>query len=167
MPYADHFRLTDDLIVHLDTTVGASGNAFIEARYTGFLAVSAVTVYELAIKTIFQEFAERKHRILANFTSVYFDRINGRIRVNAIKSDYLKKYGPEYVDAFALKLDEVEKAFLKSDAVSTTTSYENVITWRNEFAHEGRVPSTATYGEVKAAYSHGKRVIECLAHAMA
>jgi hypothetical protein len=45
-------------------------------------------------------------------------------------------------------------------------SYGNIITWRNQFAHEGIIPTTATYDEVKKAYHIGKNIIDCLAVAM-
>ena len=53
MTYSDHFQLADDYLAHLDKTMGSISDPFILSRYTGFLAVSAVTVYELGIKTIF------------------------------------------------------------------------------------------------------------------
>jgi hypothetical protein len=46
------------------------------------------------------------------------------------------------------------------------TSYDNIITWRNQFAHEGQIPTHATYLEAVEAYEVGKQVIECLASAM-
>jgi hypothetical protein len=50
MPYTDHFTLADDYITHLDAVIGGITDPFINSRYTGFLSVSAVTVYELALK---------------------------------------------------------------------------------------------------------------------
>ena len=46
------------------------------------------------------------------------------------------------------------------------SAYGNLITWRNDFAHEGRVNSTATYAEVVQSYEDGKEVIRCLAETM-
>jgi hypothetical protein len=166
VPYTDHFRLTDDLIAHLDVVFGALKDPFIESRYTGFLAVSAVTVYELAIKTIFSEFSERKHKVLGNFSNAHFEKLNGRIKIDALKGDHVKRYGDKYVTRFKNKLDKREKVFLKAHGASACASYGNVITWRHSFAHTGIIPTTATYLEVKTAYQHGKEIIHCLAESM-
>lgn len=166
MAYDDHFRLADDYITHLDLVIGAIADPFIKSRYSGFLAVSAVTVYELALKNIFRDFAARKHNVLANFTNLYFARINGRIKIDVIKDDYVKRFGDKYVKRFSKKLEARERQILRTDGASVRSSYGNIITWRNGFAHEGMVPTTATYDEVKKAYGLGKHVIHCLAETM-
>lgn len=166
MTYADHFQLADDYLAHLDTVIVQITDPFIQSRYTGFLTVSAATVYELAIKSIFIDFAHRKHQVLGNFTTAYFDRINGRIRADVIREDYLKKFGEKYVKRFRKKLEHKERTTLISEGMSVTAAYANIITWRNEFAHEGRIQAVATYDEVKRAYGIGKHLIHCLAETM-
>jgi hypothetical protein len=166
MAYSDHFQLADDYIQHLDTMMVSIGDPFIKSRYVGFLAVSAVTVYELAMRTIFIEFAEKKHKVLKTFTSEYFERINGRIKTKIIKEEYVSKYGDKYLRKFDKCLKKKEEEILRSESASVLTAYGNVITWRNQFAHGGVIPSTPTYEEVKKAYHLGKNVIDCLAWAM-
>ena len=68
MAYTDHFQLADDVISHLNTVIGGISDPFIASRYVGFVAVASVTVYELAIKEIFIDFGERKHKVLGEFT---------------------------------------------------------------------------------------------------
>jgi hypothetical protein len=53
MPYADHFKLADDLIAHLDTIVPNIADPFIVSRYIGLAAVAGVTSYELAVRDIY------------------------------------------------------------------------------------------------------------------
>ena len=166
MPYSDHFRLTDDLIQHLDLVLTGLNDPFIESRYTGFLAVSSVTVLELAMKSVFLDFSASKHKVLANFCGEHFDQINGRIRLAHIQDDYLKRFGRKYQDRFARTLDKLERHELKTSGISIKSSYGNLITWRNEFAHQGNVPANASYDEVKRAYSCGKQVMHCLAGCM-
>ena len=165
MAYSDHFKLTDDLIQHLDPILAALRDPFIESRYTGFLAVSGVTVLELALKNIFCDFASAKHQVLGHFCSQYFERINGRIGLKPIKEEYLTKFGPKYQKRFELKLEKLERKYLRNGA-SVKASYGNLVTWRNEFAHEGNIPANASYAEVKRAYECGKDVIHCLATCM-
>lgn len=166
MSYMQHFKLTDDLIDHLDGVVLSQKDPFIQSRYTGFLAVSAITVYELAVKSIFSEFANRKHKVLGTFSDSFFERLNGRIKVKVISEQYVGKYGEKYVRRFERKLAECESRQLRRHRVSVRTAYGNLILWRNEFAHEGRVPVNATYNEVKRSYHLGKGVIRCLAESM-
>lgn len=166
MAYHDHFKLTDDVIAHLDTVVGGIHDPFIASRYVGFVAVAAVTVYELAIKDIFCEFGEAKHRVLGSFTRSYFDRINGRIKIKIIHEDYISRFGDKYVERFKRKIEATEKKSLSELGISVRSSYSNIITWRNEFAHDGKIPTNATYEEVTKSYEAGKKVIACLAEAM-
>jgi hypothetical protein len=168
MAYSDHFKLTDDLILHLDTVLAPIGDhdPFIESRYTGFLAVSSVTVLELALKNIFLDFADTKHAVLGNFCAQYFEKINGRIGLKPIKEDYLAKFGSKYQKRFDARIEKLEQQHLRTVGASIKASYGNLITWRNAFAHEGTVPANASYAEVKRAYECGKEILHCLAGCM-
>jgi uncharacterized protein with ParB-like and HNH nuclease domain len=110
-------------------------------------------------------FGEAKHKILGSFATKHFDRINGRIGLRTIREDYLPRFGAKYEQRFSRRLEEIEKRQLRHGQ-SVKASYGNLLTWRNSFAHEGVVPSNATYDEVKRAYACGKRVMNCLAGCM-
>lgn len=166
MAYTDHFRLADDLVAHLNEVVGRVDDPFISSRYVGFVSIVAVTVYELAIKEIFFEFGEKQHKVLGNFTRSYFDRINGRIKTKHLRNEYIPRFGLKYVRRFRKNEKLVEKKYLREKGVSVWACYNNVIQWRNEFSHEGRIPATVTYHEVVRSYEVGKEVIRCLAETM-
>lgn len=166
MAYASHFQIADDIITHLDAVVGGIADPFIQSRYVGFVAISSATVYELAIKDIFCDFGQRTHKVLGTFVSSYFDRINGRIKTDSLKKDYIPRFGDKYLKRFKRKLKETENENLRNQGVSVSSDYNNVIEWRNQFAHEGKVPNTVTYAEITRAYKNGKAVIECLAETM-
>lgn len=163
MPYQDHFKLADDYIAHLDTAIASITDPFIRSRYVGFVALSAATVFELAIKEIFCAFAARKHRVLGNFTSVYFDRLNGQIGRDRIQNTYLRFFGEKYSLRFKTRLEKLEKLQLRSTRQSVKTSYSNLLVWRHTFAHEGNIPASPTYEEVKDAYRLGRMLVDCLA----
>lgn len=112
------------------------------------------------------QFAKKKHKLLGNFTEAYFDRINGRIKLKVITDDYIGKFGTKYQNRFRQNIKNKSKEYLQLNHRDITSSYANLITWRNDFAHEGRVNSTTTYQEVIQAYSDGKEVIHCLAASM-
>ncbi len=166
MAYIDHFKLADDLISHLNTVINGITDPFLTSRYVGFVSIVAVTVYELAIKEIFVNFGNKKHKVLGNFTKTYFDRINGRIKTRIIKEDYLNRFGDKYVSRFKKILKLKEYYILKSRKISIQSSYNNIIEWRNQFAHEGILPSTATYSEAIKSYEAGKEILICLAETL-
>lgn len=166
MLYDERFELADQVVEHLAVVVRGIQDDFIASRYVGFVAVSAVTVYEQAIKDIFVTFSTRKNAIFGNFTKSHFDRLNGRISSREIVREYLPRFGEKYVNRFRKKRDRKEQELLREERSSMLASYNNILIWRHEFAHEGRVPSTVTFGEVEAAYSCGKHLIHCLAETM-
>lgn len=166
MVYGERFELADEVVKHLDGAVASVQDDFITSRYVGFVAVSAVTVYEQAIKDIFIAFSSQKNGVFGEFVIAYFQRINGRISSREIVKEYLPRFGEKYVKRFQKKRDQREKEILKSGRNSMLTSYNNIITWRNQFAHEGRLPNTVTFREVREAYDTGKHVIHCLAETM-
>lgn len=166
MSYIDHFQLADDYITHIDPAISLITDPFVLSRYTGFLSVSAVTVYELAIKTIFIEFASNKHNVFGAFTFSHFDRINGQIMLGLLRKKHIGAFGEKYIKRFDKLLEQKENDILNRDGVSVKYSYNNIIQWRHGFAHEGKIPSTATYEEVKNSYYAGKHLIECLYDAM-
>lgn len=93
MSYTAHFATADNVITNLAGVVAATADPIVVGQYTGFAAVSAVTVYELAIKEIFVDFAHSKHKVLGQFAESYFERINGRIGLQVLKKDYVPRFG--------------------------------------------------------------------------
>lgn len=164
--YSSYFKLNDDLIQHLDLVLGSVSDPFIESRYTGFLAISSVTVLELAMKAIFMDFAHAQHPVFGSFCEAHFEKINGRIRYDQITGEYLPRFGEKYLLKFKSAVDAIEMQVLQQKKRSTKQAYANLITWRNDFAHDGIVPANATYTEVKEAYASGKEIMNCLSIAM-
>lgn len=165
MAYTAHFVAADGIVAHLNTFVPGLAPA-LRSQYAGFAAVSALTVYELAVKEIFIEFATKKHNVFGHFTSEHFDRINGRIGLKSLKDEHLPRFGDKYVKKFSKLLEAEEKIGLAAAQGSIKSSYGNLVTWRHGFAHGGVLPANATFAEVTRSYELGKRVIACLATAM-
>lgn len=166
MPYANHFRLTDDLILHLNGVVASIADPFIATRYVGFVAIAGTTVYELAIRDIFVEFSEKQHEIFGQFVNKSFEKLNGRIRTSEIRGYYLPRFGDKYVKRYNRIEKWIERSVLRKRGVSVLAAYNNLIEWRNQFAHQGNIPSTPSYTEVVDTYEVGKAVIHCLARTM-
>lgn len=166
MTYQQSFKHADDVIAHLNIIVPTITDPMLQAKYTGFAAVAVVTVYEIAIKEIFINFAKKKHKVLGNFTESYFDRINGKIKIQVIKDEYISKFGNKYLHRFKKRLENATKLYMIANRRDVLSSYANLILWRNDFAHEGKLSATATYSDVVKAYEDGKEVIRCLYEAM-
>lgn len=166
MPYASNFKHADDIIAHLNNVVPQLTDPILRVKYIGFVAVAAVTVYEMAIKSIFIDFAKKKHKVLGSFTEAFFERINGRVKVEHIREDYIIRFGERYLKRFNDKLEQCSNDYLRTHRRDIRSSYSNLITWRNDFAHEGIIKTTATYPDVIEAYEDGKEIIRCLAETM-
>jgi hypothetical protein len=166
MTYSNHFTLADNCIAHLKGVVPGIADPGLRSQYVGFASVVAVTVFELAIKEILIDFAQNKHKIFGAFVEGHFERLNGRIKLKDLRSEHIPRFGDKYVKKFDALLDAEEQRILLSLRRSMKSSYGNLITWRHEFAHQGRVPMNATYAEVCDSYSLGKVLINCLSKAM-
>lgn len=166
MAYVDRFALVEDYLAHLDETMGAISDPFLQSRYLGFVVISSVTAYELAIKDIFYAFADKKHVVLGEFTRAKFDQLNGRIKLDNLRKEHVGMFGRKYADKFKKIVDEKDLQLLRDGSGSIKASYGNIISWRHTFVHQGTAPNTTNYDEVKRAYTSGKEVIHCLNSAM-
>jgi hypothetical protein len=166
MTFEDRFSLADEFLSHVDPMMGAISNDMVRTRYLGFLAVSAVTAYELALKDILFSFCDRKHKVLGELARSKFEKLNGQIRLSDIKDRHIASFGTKYVDQFAHELDNEERKALAAREGSVKSSYGNLVTWRHNFVHQGEWPNSATYGDLRSAYGLGKRVIRCVSRAM-
>ena len=166
MPYKSNFQHADDIIAHLNTIVPTLTDPILRVKYIGFVAVAAVTVYEMAIKSIFIDFANKKHKVLGKFTEAYFERINGRIKITSIREEYIIRFGERYLRRFDVKLGKCSSDYMRIHRRNIISSYSNLINWRNDFAHQGVIRTTATYPEVIRTYEDGKEIIRCLAETM-
>lgn len=164
MPYQNRFVATDGLIAHLTPIVNTITDAAIKANYAGFLSVSAVTVYELAIKDIFSEFATNKHKVFGNFVDRHFYRINGKIKISDIKETHIMHFGEKYFKKFEANLNKKETIVLNTTRKSIKASYSNLILCRHNYVHKGF--PTLTFEEVLENYAIGKDVIHSLYDAM-
>ena len=164
MAYADRFIATDNLIIHLKTAIGTITDPAIQANYAGFLSVSSVTVYELAIKDIFFEFASKKNKVFGAFVEKRFRQLNGRIKISDLKGEHIKPFGDKYLKKFENILQAKESHFFSTLKISIPTDYGNLITCRHKYVHGGY--PTLTMNEVINCYNSGKEILHCLDDSM-
>lgn len=164
MPYTDRFIDTDNIIAHISTFIGTITDGAILSSYAGFLSVSSVTVYELAIKDIFSNFATLKGTAFGIFVDSHFERINGRIKLKNLKEEHISSFGIKYLNRFNRDLDAKEVASIAAGTGSIKSSYGNLIVCRHSFVHQGS--PTLTVNEIIQSYNRGKEVIHSLNAAM-
>jgi hypothetical protein len=162
MPITLHFEHADAIVADLTAVASQASNPLVSVRCAGFVSVAAVCVYEMAIKEIFMSFANRKHPVLGSITRETFDRINGRVSYREIKEKYVPLFGDKYSKKFSNTIRRQSNEFLRLNRRDIISSYNNIVTWRNDFVHAARIPTTATFAEVVRSYEDGKEVIRCL-----
>lgn len=164
MAYQDRFIATDNLITHLSPIVVGITDTSIQSNYAGFLSVSAVTVYELAIKDIFTEFATKKNIVFGEFIEKKFASINGRIKLDDLKGQHIEPFGTKYLNKFEKKLVQRERVVFKSIRKNVRSDYSNLIICRHKYVHAGN--PTLSFQEVLDNYQTGKEIIHSLYEAM-
>ena len=101
-----------------------------------------------------------------DITKAHYDRLKGRIKIGLITDEYLPRFGPKYVLRFKKDLNITTANFLSRNRRDIKNSYSNIITWRNEFAHQGGINRNVTFNEVVTAYEDGEEVLHCLGRAL-
>lgn len=162
MAYQDHFRLVDDVSTHFDGAVN-SVDPFLQSRYAGFYAVASAAVVELALKEIVVQFAQENHPLFGEYVANNYERINGRVNLSQIHSEHLKHFGQKFQRRFKNLLLRVDRYYIVNHGYSVKHSYEALFTCRHQFAHEGSVPDSSGYADIKRGYEAGKVVLACLA----
>lgn len=152
------FSQSDFVLNHLDGLI-ANADAFIASRYSGFVAVAAVTTFEIIIREKLIAFCTSKHKVFGAFSEALFQKTNARIKVEHLRTDYLKRFGDKYLKRFDARLEQLEAEGLREGVGSIKTSYKNIVQWRHDFVHDGRLPEYAGYPEARLAYQNGKRVV--------
>ena len=115
----------------------------------------------MAIKDILISFADKKHKVLGAFVRSRCERMNGRILLDSLKSDYVSPLGVKYKERFDRKVKERANAILQANRRDIRASYKNIILWRHDFAHAAAI-GNATWAEVVQAYGDGKEILDCL-----
>lgn len=153
------FSSSDTILRHLDAYVNGISDDYIKSRYTGFVAVTAVTAYEVNIRAKIFEFCRKKHLVFGHFAESHFEKTNAKVKIDHLKDGYLKKFGLKYLNRFKAKTDALEEEHLRVHRKSLKGSYNNLVQWRHGFVHDGELPAYATYDDARAAYEAGKLIV--------
>lgn len=127
------------------------------ADLAGLLSTAYIAAFECCIKEIFINFAASKHKIAGNMAGYHFEQINSKIHWQVIGDKYAGQFGVNYRKKYYELIADEETVVFKNEKVSLKKTYENLLTWRHAFAHEGK--KLATLEEVSKAFPVAKRII--------
>lgn len=165
MSYQKRFNSVDLLIVQLVPLSSQPGvDPLVLSSMAGIVAVEAVTAYELAIKDIFEDFSNRKHKVFGCFVKTTYSRLNGRITYREIKDNMVKSYGEKYLKRFVSKKNLKTQTVFATDHVDLVQTYDSLILGRHTFVHSGNL--TMTLAEAIRNYKIGKQLIIALDETM-
>lgn len=161
MPRADldvHFSKIDELIEEIDGIVPPSSYREIQFRsdLAGLLVVAMAATYETCVKEILFEHANRHHINFGNFASRNYAKLNSRVQIRDLEK-YCKLFDPNLCIKFKAILSDKKMAILDRVGRNIETSYEQILTWRHDFAH-ARIRTT-TIEEAASTHKFGKRII--------
>lgn len=165
MAYQNRFNTVDLLITQLTPLSSQPGvDPLVLSSMAGLMAVEAVTAYELAIKDIFEDFSNRKHKVFGCFVKTTYSRLNGRIQYKEIKDNLVKSYGDKYLQRFVSKIASKSQYILATEHVDLIQTYNSLILSRHSFVHSGNLTMTLT--ESIRYYNIGKQLIMVLDETM-
>src|SRR3546814_123479 len=105
------------------------------------------------------DLAERTHPTFSSYFASRHEQVNGRVKISQINEDCLKRFGGAFHKRFNSLLTRVDRYYIKQKGFSIVSSYGSLITCRHEFAHQGSIPETASYNDIKNGYEAGKVVL--------
>jgi hypothetical protein len=162
MPRPDldlHFNRINALIDEIDALVPAvAGYQAVRFRsdLAGLLVVAIAATYETCVKEVLSNYASSRHADFGSFAVRNYEKLNSRVRVPDLIT-YCEIFDPQIKVRFKSRLSNRKGRLLTRAKENIETSYEQVLTWRHDFAHAWNTKTTIE----EAARTHriGKRVL--------
>lgn len=131
-------------------------NVQFRANLAGLLVVAMAAAYETCVKETLVSYASRHHSKFAIFAQNQFSKLSSKIRIN-----HLYGYASVCDTGVHQKFGQIlvaRKQKLKTKiGQDFTKSYDQILEWRHNFAHEG-IKNT-TVEEALATHTLAKRVL--------
>lgn len=153
-----HFAKIEELIVEIDDLVPSSSYRSVQFRadLAGLLVVAMAATYESCVKDVLYAYASRQHVAFGDYAQRSYEKLNSRIAVRDLKK-YCEIFDPAICNRFRSRLAERKSLILARAGKNIETSYEQVLSWRHDFAH-ARIRNT-TIEEAAATHRVGKRIL--------
>lgn len=134
------------------------GAGTFRADLAGLLVVTMAASYKSCVKDTIIGHAGRHHAAFGSFASNNFRKLNSRISVNDLVS-YAKLFDEDIANHFKDMLKDRKKRLSDRVGSNIEKSYEQILSWRHDFAHAG-IRNT-TIEEAAATHRAAKRVLYC------
>ena len=108
------------------------------------------------MKDVLYAYASRQHVAFGDYAQRSYEKLNSRIAVRDLKK-YCEIFDPSICNRFRSRLAERKRLILARAGKNIETSYEQVLSWRHDFAH-ARIRNT-TIEEAAATHRVGKRIL--------
>lgn len=126
------------------------------ADLAGLLVVAIAASYEACVKETLVRYANQYHPEFGIFAQNQFKRLNSRVRLHDLHG-YTKTFGDASNQKFGTLVRAHRHKIRERVGIDIVQSYEQILNWRHDFAHEG-VRNT-TVEEAMATHRRGKRVL--------
>lgn len=126
------------------------------ADLAGLLVVGIAAAYESCVKDTMVAYAYRHHDNFGQFTSNRFSKLSSRIKINDLYS-YARDFNPDIGTRFKNRLSAKAERIKVSMGVNIKDRYEQLLSWRHDYAHEGL--KNTTIEEAVVCHEYSKRVI--------
>lgn len=106
------------------------------ADLAGLLVVSMAASYETCVKETLNNFASSHHPKFATFTQNHFSKLSSKVSIRDLYS-YTKTFDQDVHDKFSKSLKRKKDAISTRIGLDFTKCYEQILSWRHDFAHAG------------------------------
>jgi hypothetical protein len=154
-----HLAKIDNLIAEINVMVPPSlgySSVKFRADLAGMLVVVMTATYENCVKEILSDFAYRKNKEFGEFARKIFNKINAKIKVSDLYK-YCGLFDVSIQKRFKDELKIKKDYFLKRAGINIEMSYDQIISWRHDFAHAWAC--NVTIEDAAQAHRIGKRII--------
>lgn len=159
-----HFKRVENLVAEISQFVpeGTKGATEFRADLAGLLVVSMAASYESCVKEILVNHASRQHVSFGQFANSNFNKLSSRVALADLNT-YAELFDPEIKIQFKANFKLKKKSINKRTGIDIQKSYEQILSWRHDFAHAG-IRNT-TVEEATRIHRHAKRVLYCFDNA--
>lgn len=159
-----HFGRIDSMISEITKFVpsDAIGAGEFRADLAGLLVVTMAATYESCVKETLVNYAHRHHIAFGNYAANNYAKLNSRVSPKDLFG-YTKMFdnaiNVRFKDVFRKRKTEI----LTRTGRDIEKSYEQVLSWRHDFAHAGL--RNTTVEEAATTHKFAKRVLYCFEEA--
>lgn len=153
-----HFDRIERLVNEMDAFVPKDYKGVTEFRadLAGLLVVSIAASYESCVKETLVNYASNCHTLFGQFTANNFEKLNSKIAVSDLNR-YTKLFDTGINKKFKSNLSRRKERIDKRIGRNIESSYEQILSWRHDFAHAGL--RNTTIEEALITHRLAKRVL--------